>query len=68
MKVLPFLENVEITIENREKMKVWLTDNILENLSIEDEEAMYLAENIIFETLSQHNAEKDEVPSGSMRI
>jgi len=68
MKVLPFLENVEITIENREKMKVWLTDNILENLSIEDEEAMYLAENIIFETLSQHNAEKDEVTSGSMRI
>lgn len=54
----PFLENVEISPENRERMRGWLTDRIFEHLSIEYEEAINVANSIIFEALSRHKPEE----------
>ena len=55
---LPFLENVEITVENRERMRGWLTDRIFEHLSIEYEEAINVANIIILKALSRHKPEE----------
>jgi hypothetical protein len=53
----PFLENVEITIENRETMRDWITDSIFEHLGTEYEEAINIANRIVFEALSRHKLE-----------
>ena len=53
----PFLENVEITTENRESMRDWITDRIFEYLGMEYEEAINIANRIVFEALSRHKLE-----------
>ena len=55
---LPFLKKIEITVENSERMRTWLTDRIFEYLDTEYEEAINLADSIVFEALSQHKPEE----------
>jgi len=54
----PFLKNIEITVENSERMRVWLTDRIFEYLDTEYEEAINLADSIVFEALSRRKPEE----------
>jgi hypothetical protein len=54
----PFLENIEITDENHERMRGWITDRIFEHLGTEYEEAINIANRIVFEALSRHKLEE----------